>query len=106
MAKIVWHEQALAQAHQIYDWYYENASPKVAAKLLQDIIEAPEILITAPECGALEPIFIDSGIPFRYLVVRKTWKVIYLYENDTCYISIIWDTRNNPDKLRSLSPQT
>ena len=101
MGKVIWDPLALEQVHAIYDYYYDNASPKVALDLLNDIMSAPDILLQFPQAGAKEPIFQGTETEFRYLVVRKNWKIIYFQLNEACHIAVIWDVRNDPDTLRA-----
>lgn len=99
MGTIVWDPQALEQVHEIYDYYYEHMSPQVAYDLLNDIMNAPDVLENFSKAGAVEPIFEGEDIEFRYLVVRKHWKLIYFELDDVCHIAVVWDTRNNPEVL-------
>ena len=99
MASVIWDPKALEQVHGIYDYYYEHMSPEVAADLLNDIMIAPNVLETAPQTGASEPIFENEEVEFRYLVVRKHWKLIYFILGESCHIAVVWDTRNNPALL-------
>ena len=99
MGKIIWDPQALEQVHEIYDYYYEHMSPQVAYDLLNDLMGAPDILEKFPKAGKIEPAFDGVDVEFRFLVVRKHWKLIYFEWEDACHIAVVWDTRNNPDIL-------
>lgn len=99
MGKVVWDPQALEQVHEIYDYYYEHMSPQVAYDLLMDIMSAPDVLENFPKTGTLEPVFDGIETEFRYLVVRKHWKLIYFEMEEACHVAVVWDTRNNPDVL-------
>ena len=65
-----------------------------------------ERLRSFPNIGSLEPLFEDSKYIFRYLVVKKYWKVIYFILGDTCHISVIWDVRNNPEILKNIAEKS
>ena len=99
MGKVIWQPKALENIHAIYDYYYEYVSPQVAHDLLNDLLSAPDVLETYPEVGGVEPALTGLEYEFRYLVVRKSWKIMYFVLNDTCYIAFVWDTRSNPDSL-------
>lgn len=95
MGKVIWHTPALQQAHDIYD-YYAKLSKVVALGILNDIMNAPDILETAPEIGSPEPAFEGLTPTRRYLLVRRMYKIVYFVLNDECHITMIWNTRNNP----------
>ena len=39
----------------------------------------------------------------RLLSRRMGWKLIYLYEQDTCSILMVWDCKRNPEDLQNNS---
>ena len=102
MALIVWQDAAVCHLKAIYDYYRENASAEVAARILLDIQNAPDILASFPETGAKEENFPNLFSNLRYLVVRKHYKIIYLYDNNICSILAIWDVRQNPEQLQDM----
>jgi len=102
MAQIIWDPIALDQVHEIYDYYYEHMSPQVAYDLWNDLMSAPDILATAPQAGQIEPLFEGETPEYRYLVVRKHWKLLYFEMNNACHIAIVWDVRNNPILLANM----
>ena len=95
MGKVIWHTPALQQAHNIYD-YYAKLSEVVALGVLNDIMNAPDILETVPESGAPEPAFEGLTPTRRFLLVRRIYKIVYFVLNEECHITMIWNTRNNP----------
>lgn len=102
MALIIWQDAAVCHLKAIYDYYRENASAEVAARILLEIQNAPEILVSFPETGAKEEGFSHLSSNLRYLVVRRHYKIIYLYENNKCSILAIWDVRQNPEQLQEM----
>jgi len=48
--------------------------------------------------AALEPLLSGRAYPYRGLVVRRLFKVIYYVENDTIIIADVWDCRQDPSK--------
>ena len=101
MAQIVWHTTAIQQLQEIYDYYYQHMSSVVADNLIDDLLEAPDQLIRFPNSGAIEPMLQDMPVVFRYVLVRRTYKIMYYVQDDTCHLAAIWDTRNNPELLPS-----
>ncbi|MCQ2340086.1 MAG: type II toxin-antitoxin system RelE/ParE family toxin [Paludibacteraceae bacterium] len=102
MAVIIWQDSAVCHLKAIYDYYRENASAEVAARILLDLQNAPDILSLYPEIGSKEESFSELSSNLRYLVVRKHYKIIYLYENNICSILAIWDVRQDPEQLQEL----
>ncbi|MCQ2324335.1 MAG: type II toxin-antitoxin system RelE/ParE family toxin [Paludibacteraceae bacterium] len=102
MAVIIWQDAAICHLKAIYEYYRDNASAEVAAHILLDIQNAPDILASFPEIGSKEDSFRNLSTHLRYLVVRKHYKIIYLYENNICSILAIWDVRQNPAMLQEM----
>ena len=98
MAQIIWTELARSDVESIFQ-YYETISSLLAETIIDEIFDSVEYLKKMPELGAKEPLFSHLGRNYRYLVVRERYKLMYLYENNKCYILMVWDCRNNPELL-------
>ena len=85
----------------IYDYYKLKANVKVANKLVNGIIDRTDILVKSPEIGQHELLLSDRQVEYRYLVF-KNYKIIYwIYlDNNSIEISNIFDTRQNPIKVK------
>ena len=99
--KIIWSEFAEFQLDEIYEYYEKKASPKIAKKLIKEIVDEPKKLITAPQIGQEEELLKDREIQYRYLVY-KNYKLIYSVDRENGFIKIsdVFDTRQNPPKLK------
>lgn len=99
--KIIWSEFAETQLDEIYEYYEKNASPKIAKKLLKEIINEPKKLINTPLIGQEEELLKQREIHYRYLVF-KNYKLIYSVDMENGLIKIydVFDTRQNPPKLK------
>ena len=53
-----------------------------------------------PEMGPKEPELEYLKRNYRYVLVLRTYKLIYLYENDVCSILMVWDCRQNPKRMK------
>lgn len=49
--------------------------------------------------GQREPLLIKYSVIYRYLI-KGDYKIIYSIENDEVIINRIFDTRQNPKKLK------
>ena len=93
--------KAETQLDEIYDYYEKKASTKVAKKLVRGIINESKKLIKSPLIGQEEELLKQRETEYRYLVF-KNYKLIYSVDNQNGYIKIadIFDTRQNPTKLK------
>ncbi|WP_100616420.1 type II toxin-antitoxin system RelE/ParE family toxin [Confluentibacter citreus] len=99
--KIIWSEFAETQLDEIYEYYKEKASPRIAKKLLKGIINEPKKLIKTPYIGQEEELLKHRDFEYRYLVF-KNYKLIYSVDAENGFIKIadVFDTRQNPPKLK------
>lgn len=99
--QIIWSEFAESQVDEIFDYYKEKASLRVATNLLRGIVNAPNKLIKAPYIGQEEELLEDREIQYRYIVF-KNYKLIYSVDVENGFIKIadVFDTRQNPQKMK------
>ena len=99
--KIIWSEFAETQLDEIYEYYKIEVSEAIAKKLLTGIITAPNSLLNNPHIGQEEELLKNRAIQYRYLVY-KNYKLIYSIdiENNLLKIADVFDTRQNPPKLK------
>jgi plasmid stabilization system protein ParE len=99
--KIIWSEFAETQLDEIYKYYEKEAGSRIAKKLVKGIINEPKKLIKKPHIGQEEALLKQRKIKYRYLVF-KNYKLIYSVDMENGFIKIadIFDTRQNPPKLK------
>lgn len=99
--KIYWTDFAKSELKNIFDYYEENANAKIATKITKDIIKRTLNLADYPNIGKKEPLLVERVQEFRFLIY-KNFKIIYWYniEKNQIEISDIFDTRQNPIKLK------
>ncbi len=99
--KIYWTDFAKSELRKIFDYYKEEASIRIAQKIVKEIILSTSILSTQPHIGTPESLLKDREQVFRYLV-HKNYKIIYWHnkEKNRIDISDVFDTRQNPIKLK------
>lgn len=99
--KIIWSEFAETQLDEIHEYYKKQASLQTAKKLLNGIINEPEKLIKTPLIGQEEELLKQRGIHYRYLIF-KDYKLIYSVDMENALIKIadVFDTRQNPPKIK------
>lgn len=101
--EIVWSQFAEKQLDEIYDYYVENVSKRVAKTILQNLLNAPNQLKLNPSIGQIENLLEGRITTYRYLIY-KNYKIIYSVdqENGLIKISDVFDTRQNPEKIKRI----
>lgn len=98
--KILWTDSAISQLKDIFDFHFIKASPTIAQKLVQKIIDSTIIPEDNPKSGRKEDLLSSRLHEFRFVTVRN-YKIIYWvdYEYNIVYIATVFDTRQNPQKI-------
>jgi plasmid stabilization system protein ParE len=101
--RILWTDFAINQLKSIFDYHLIKASPNVAHKLVQKIIDATILLENNPQSGRKEDLLADRHQEFRFILV-KNYKIIYWidYKINLINISMVFDTRQNPKKISKI----
>jgi len=98
---IVWSSKAINRLREIINYYKQNSN-KVALQIFEDIKKAVTTLEEFPYIASIETELSDYSAPYRSLIVRKIYKIIYLVDSEkqTVYIITIWDCRKNPSEIK------
>ena len=105
MALIVWQTNAKRHLKQLFDYYRDHASEKVALGLRDTIVGDVERLGDFPTMGIRDDEFSTPDTQYYYLIIKwgkRTYRVYYLFENEICSIQAIWDCSMNPIKRKSV----
>ena len=99
--EVIWSDFAESQLDQIFEYYVENASLKIAKNLLQKLLAEPSRIMNNPEMLQIEELLIDRPNEYRY-IVYKNYKIIYSidYKLQLIKIADVLDTRQNPTKIK------
>jgi len=97
--KVLWTKSALASLHDIYKYYNENVSISIAYKVRDNILAAASQLENHSHIGQIEEILKEMEGGHRY-IVKDNYKIIYKIQTNTIYITDVFDTRQDPDKIR------
>lgn len=99
--KIIWSNRSLKDLDQIFNFYSKLASFEVAQKIVTQLVEKVQILISYPQIGNLETFNKPQPFEYRYLV-EGNHKLIYRISLDENYILIAraFDSRRNPKKKK------
>ena len=100
MVKVIVTPSAIGDAKEIFGYYEACSSHHFAKQLLKEFIAYARRLEQMPEIGPVEPLLKQYHKNYRYVLVQRRYKLIYLYENDVCSILMVWDCRKNPKQLK------
>ena len=92
---------AIRDAKEIFGYYESCSSYGFARKLLKEFIAYARRLEQMPEIGPKETLLKRYDKNYRYVLVKRRYKLIYLYEKETCSILMVWDCRQNPQLLKN-----
>lgn len=95
--KVVFSFNAKQKLQLIYDYYFFQASEKVAFKIINDILAKIELLKTTPHIGSHEELLKDEKIEYKKLI-SGNYKIIY-HLDGAVFIDTIFDCRQEPDKI-------
>jgi len=102
---IFWTNESRNRLKDIYDYFSLNVSEKIAKKLINDIIEYSEVLASNPGIGPKEILLNSRTHNYQYLLFGN-YKIIYWINMNVVYIATVFDTRQNPKKLKNLKDST
>jgi len=96
--KIIWTKPAVYDLKNIYN-FYSSKSYIAAKKLIQKIKNKPKTIQSSgfEKIGKID----DINPKYRRLIVGY-YKILYRIENNQIIIIRIFDSRQNPKKLRNL----
>jgi toxin ParE1/3/4 len=96
--KVYWTDFAKVELMAIYHYYSEVAGKRIAKKIKEGIFEKTRYLSKHPDSGHYEGTLINLNEGHRYLVSGHH-KIVYKAVNNTIYITDIFDTRQDPQRL-------
>ena len=97
--KVLWTKSALASLYDIYKYYKENVGITIVSKIRDFILSSTGQIEKYSHSGQLEELLkgLEGGHRF---IVRSNYKIIYKIRNNRIYITDIFDTRQNPEKIK------
>ena len=99
MVKVVLTPLAIEDAERLFR-FLDDFSHHAAQTLKKEIVAAAKRLKKMPEMGPKEPVLEEFNRNYRYVLVLRRYKIIYLFENEVCSILMVWDCRQNPKALK------
>ena len=99
MVQVNWATPARQDLADIFR-YYITCSQQTAITYVEELIKAGDRLKLMPEMGPKEPSLEIKNRNYRYVIVLRRYKLVYLYENNICSILMVWDCKRNPKDLK------
>ena len=96
---IKWNPDVKSQLEQIFQYGKIAFGIREANHIIQSINQRITLLKTFPLMGPIEADYSNNEFPYRY-IIEKHYKIYYAVYPDYIYIALIWDTRQDPQKLR------
>ena len=99
--KIEWTELAKTDLKKVYEFYCKTANREIAQKIKNSILSRSKDLELGSELGQIEELVKHLNQGHRYLLSNHC-KILYLPENENgiIYITHLFDTRDNPKKVK------
>jgi plasmid stabilization system protein ParE len=91
---------AQRRLNQIDDYYKEQGNKRHGTRLRKSIVKQSRLLSKHPEMGPEEPNLKHLGQGHRFILVEKLYKVVYLIAKPIIFITDVFDTRQDPDKMK------
>ena len=99
MRQIIWTNFAISELKNIFLYYRMVAGDKTAEKIRKSIFSSIKPLIKQTFIGSEEENLVDLKQGHRYLV-EGNYKIIYRIIDNNIYITDIFDSRQNPTKMK------
>lgn len=96
--KIIWDPLVKQQIEQIFRFNQTTFGTSKAKHIVESIYQHINLLKKFPLMGTIEQNTTDWAPPYRYLI-EKHCKIYYTVDKDVIYVALIWDTRQDPQKL-------
>lgn len=96
---IIWAIPAREDLQSIYN-YLSDISETIAYRQVIKILDKAALLeMGFDEIGQAEPLLKHTGKNYRYLV-SGNYKILHRVDDDDIHIIAVFDTRQNPNKLK------
>ncbi len=98
--KVKFTAAAWRRMRQIRAYHTKQGNSKKGRKITYRILEKSKALEDHPNIGQEEENLKELGQGHRYVLVDKIYKIIYFVIKPIVFITDIFDTRQDPDKMK------
>ncbi len=97
--KLIYTEQSLVSLEEALNFIAPKITHEKLIEIRDEILDAADTLLLQPLQGQREPFLEHLDLGHRRLVVSH-YKIIYRVSGDYIYITDIFDSRQDPDKMK------
>jgi plasmid stabilization system protein ParE len=97
--KIKFTKQSLVSLKESLDFISKEVSSQKLKEIRNQLLDSTDILITHPKLGKKEDYLAHLDLGHRS-IIEGNYKIIYKIEKEVIYITDIFDTRQNPEKMK------
>jgi len=97
--KLVYTEQALLSLEETLEFYATKVSFEKLVEIRDRILNKADTLLKQPLAGRKEPFLEHLRLGHRR-IIEGHCKIIYKVEGEYIYITDIFDSRQDPDKMK------
>ena len=97
--KLVYTEQALISLEELLEFIATKVSHEKLIEIRDQILDRADTLLLQPLKGQKEPFLEHLGLGHRRLV-ESHFKIIYRVVGEYIYVTDIFDSRQDPDKMK------
>ena len=97
--KLVYTEQALVSLEELLGFIETKVSHEKLIEIRDQILDRADTLLLQPLKGQKEPFLEHLGLGHRRLV-ESHYKIIYRVVGEYIYVTDIFDSRQDPDKMK------
>lgn len=98
--KLLFTQQAVESLEEALNFISTEVSESKLEEIRDEIINKAALLINYPNMGKKEEYLEHLNLGHRALI-QGNYKIIYRVQQNTIFVTDIFDTRQNPKKMRS-----
>ncbi len=96
---LIYTEQALNSLEQALEFIAPEVTQKKLLEIRNRILDRADTLLLQPNQGQKEPYLEHLNLDYRR-IIESHYKIIYRVVGETIYITDVFDSRQDPDKMK------
>ena len=96
---LIYTEQALNSLEQALEFIAPEVTQKKLLEIRNRILDRADTLLLQPNQGQKEPYLEHLNLDYRR-IIESHYKIIYRVVGETIYITEVFDSRQDPDKMK------
>ncbi len=97
--ELIYTEQALVSLEEALEFIAPKVTQELLLKIRDRILDKADTLLLHPNQGQKEPYLEHLKLDYRW-IVESHYKIIYRVIGESIYITDIFDSRQEPDKMK------